>query len=1075
MQRMRWFLATVVTIAAVALAAGQQPPAAVTASTQPALSADGASMAFVAGGAIWTAPAAGGVAHLLVADGATDSRPYYSPDGKWLAYDTTRTGNGDIYLLELANGHLHRLSWDDGMDALDGFSPDSQWVYFTSSSHNIGGMNDVYRVRVTGGTPMIVTSERYESEYDAAAAPDGSVAFCAGGEMPLSQWWRDGEAHIDQTAIWSVNPATMKYTQLVAGGAKQIWPMFTPDGRRLYFMSDRSGAENIWLKDGAAAARPVTHFADGRVLFPSMGPRGRAIVFERDFGIWRLDLRSGKAAPVALQLEGAAGQPSITHDAVTTFQDMAVSPDGKKVAFTAHGEVFALGTEDGGDAIRLTHTGVEQSELTWTPDSRKLVYMSDRGGHYHLYEYDFAASSERQLTQGAGSEDRPVFSPAGHWLAYVENGNAWMAMDTATGATHQIAAGHFGLPPAGRGGLVFSPDSQYVAFLDSTAGRFTNAYIVAVSGGATPEQVSFLANASGGSLAWSPDAQYLLFTTGQRTQPGHIARVDLVPQLPVYREDVFHHLFDNQPSGRRGGRGSAAAAPAPAKTTILYTGISDRTSYLPMVDARNPEFSPDGKWLAYVSSASGGGRGGNIYLMSLDRDRAAADGAAAPPKQLTSTPGAKSDLQFTADSKQIYFLGAGHIEHVAVTGGAPRQVRATAALDVDWSQEKGEAFHEAWRYLRDGYQRADMNGVNWNDVRARYAPVVAGARTPADLNRVLLEMIGEMNSSHSGLSLPGRRTSTSGHIGLFFDRAKYESGGQLCVSEVVPLTPAALGGVRVGDCLTSINGQAIAANGNLDQRLADTIGQKLTLGLQRGGATATAVVQPENAAAAKHTLYLAWVEHNRELVDQLSHGALGYVHMQDMEQGSLDKLYMDLNTVNFARKGVVIDVRNNNGGFVNAYALDVLTRRPYLTMIPRRSGIKVPAREQLGEYALEKPTVLVTNQNSLSDSEDFTEGYEAMHLGKVVGVPTAGWIIYTGSARLIDGSTLRMPGTQVFDHNGKPMELHPRPVDVEAQDPPGSWRAGVDPQLAAAVRTLLAQISGAGGARATAAGPTTDH
>ena len=151
--------------------------------------------------------------------------------------------------------------------------------------------------------------------------------------------------------------------------------------------------------------------------------------------------------------------------------------------------------------------------------------------------------------------------------------------------------------------------------------------------------------------------------------------------------------------------------------------------------------------------------------------------------------------------------------------------------------------------------------------------------------------------------------------------------------------------------------------------------------------------------------------------------------MNDMSEGALRRFYIDLDADNRVKDGVVIDVRNNNGGFVNVYAIDVLARRGYLMMTPR--GLPTaPARSMLGQRALELPTILVTNQHSLSDAEDFTEGYRTLKLGKIVGEPTSGWIIYTGSQTLVDGSTMRMPETRITTLDGKTMELNPRPVDI---------------------------------------------
>jgi Tol biopolymer transport system component/C-terminal processing protease CtpA/Prc len=1060
------------------------PPTPQPAMTQPSLSPDGRTIAFAAGSAIWTVPAAGGAAHLLIADDATASRPMFSPDGRWLAFNSTRTGGGDIYLFEPATGQLRRLTYDDGMEALDGWSTDSQWVYFSSSSRNIGGMNDVYRVRSSGGTPMIVASERYQSEYYAAAAPDGSIAFCTVGEQALSQWWRNGEAHIDQTEIWSVTPTSGAYARLVAGGAKQIWPMWTPDGHELYFMSDRGGSENIWVAGVGtrpAAPRQLTDFKSGRVLWPSIAANGKTIVFESDFGIWQMDVASHRATPVSIHLEGAPASPSPSAVTLNTATDYAVAPDGKKVAFTAHGEIFANGTEEGGPAIQVTRSGHLQSQMVWSPDSRTLVYVSDRNGTDHLYEYDFAASNERQLTKEATADDHPIFSPDGKWLAFQRGATELMVLSIADDTVRELAKGYFESPtPLGAAGgqVAFSPDSRDVGFMGRDSGGFRNAFIAPVGGGAS-RQVSFLANTNGSSLSWSPDGQFLIFQTTQRTEPDRIARVDLIPQAPVYNEDRFQALFKEQPGADRGERGrGGVGAPktTPPPTKVEYDGIEQRLSLLPMTDARGPVISPDGKWLAYVGTP-GGGTGGSVVLYSLERLPPGAapaggrggrgGGESNGPRQLTSTPGVIRDLQFTADSKEIYYLEGGRVSHIAVAGSTPpRAVTFSASMEVNFDEEKNEIFDQAWRYLRDNYMNEGMNGTNWNDVRSRYAPVVAGSRTPDDLRWVLSEMIGELNSSHSGISAgtsSPTRPPRVGHVGVYFDRARYESAGALCMSEIVPQGPAALAGVQVGDCISALDGVPIDKAANFDQLMAGTIGHKVSLTLARNGAPVIVSVQPASGAGEKNLIYTAWVEHNRKAVEKLSHGTLGYVHMNDMSQASLDRLYLDLDSANFGRQGVVIDIRNNNGGFVNAYALDVLTRRPYLSMI-RRGFPSGSARVALGQRALERPTVLITNQNSLSDAEDFTEGYRTLGLGKVVGLPTAGWIIYTSNVTLIDGSSLRLPNTRVLDHAGKDMELHPRPVDVEVQNPPGSWAAGHDPQLETAVTTLLAQLaSGAEG------------
>ena len=127
-----------------------------------------------------------------------------------------------------------------------------------------------------------------------------------------------------------------------------------------------------------------------------------------------------------------------------------------------------------------------------------------------------------------------------------------------------------------------------------------------------------------------------------------------------------------------------------------------------------------------------------------------------------------------------------------------------------------------------------------------------------------------------------------------------------------------------------------------------------------------------------------------------------------------------------------------------------------------------PARTQLGQRSLEKPTILVTNQHSLSDAEDFTEGYRSLKLGKVVGEPTGGWIIYTSAAQLIDGSSIRLPFIRITDNTGKNMELNPRPVDIPVSRPIGESYTDQNTQLDVAVKELIRQLDEAKSSKVSA-------
>jgi Tol biopolymer transport system component/C-terminal processing protease CtpA/Prc len=1092
--------ALLLSLAIVPAAASQSPkPSFAT----PAISPDGKEIAFASGGDIWTAPAGGGDAHLLISDPADESRPLYSPDGARLAFQSTRTGANDIYVLTFATGRLQRITYTDAPVSLDAWSRDGQWLYFTSSATDVAGQGDIFRVRSTGGTPLEVSAERYLNEFESAPSPDGAAIVLVAKGISSSQWWRKGHAHIDETELWLKPLATADYKLLVPADAKHAWPMWSPDGKQLLFMSDKSGAENIWSVDATSgSAKPVTTFKSGRCLWPTISYDGKTIVFERGFSIWKLDTHSGKAEELHIALRGVPSTPGVTHTPITSWSSLVLSPDGKKIAVAAHGEIFAASAKDGGEPQRLTHTEAAETAPFWSPDSNKLVYLSERDGGSSLYEYDFTTNAERALTHGTDIDQSPLYSPDGKSIAYLRNrkqlrvitledkkSNGTPGIVDKVVATGEISA-------YSSGSIAFSPDSKWIAYVSDGVDGFSNLSAVPTDGSALSRPITFLANGQTGShIAWSPDGKYLLFDTSQRAETPLIARVDLVPHVPAFREDQFAELFRKQstpgapdapattpaePSTEPGPAASAPSAAAgprgqrtpPEKkkiepTKIVFEGIRDRLTLLPInLELRDPVISPDGKTLAFLAEVSGAQ---NIYTYSLDELAR----EPATPRQLTSTPGGKSDIAFSPDSKEVFFLeGAGRgaeggsgVRSISLETRTPKPLVLTTAIDVDFDQEKMVVFDEAWTTLDHRFWNPTFNGANWPALREEWRPYIAGARTGPELRRDINLLIGELNSSHSGISRPAQPGVRTGRLGLRFERAPYEKDGALIVREIVPLGPAALAldekgqpvSVHTGDKLLSVDGTPITASTNLDQLLEDRNGKRTVLAFEASGKKYTAVVRPVPLQVESGLLYRAWVDSRRAYVEKISGGKLGYVHIAAMGDADLAQLYLDLDAQNQSKQGVIVDVRNNNGGYVNGRVIDVFARHNYLLMTPR-DGTTVPSRQALGQRSLGLPTALVTNESTLSDGEDFTEGYRTLELGKVIGTPTAGWIIFTGSQRLIDGSSVRVPGDRIKDTRGQDMEMHPRPVDVEQLRPLGETETGEDIQLKAAVTTLLGQL-----------------
>jgi tricorn protease len=1066
-------------LAAVPFAApADESPSPLPAFAEPSVSPDHREIAFVSGGDIWSVSANGGNAHLLAAVDGTASRPLYSPDGTRIAFVSSRPGAYGIYVLTIAGGALTRLTHGDALPELDGWSADGRTIYFTSNANNIGYDGDIMQVPVDGGTPVRAVTETFVNAMEAAPSPDGhTIAYVRNGFV---QWWRRGHSHMDEDEIVLDRLDTHRYETVTTGTAKDRWPMWSPDGHTLYFVSDRSGNDELWADDGGRF-RQLTGLHGETVLWPTISRDGKLIAFEHGMALWTYDLETGATRKLSIELQGLPDVTTPQHVVETgNFSALSVSPDGKKIAFVARGHLFAADAQNGGDAQLVPSTQPAADALpVWAPGSRRIAYVVDRGTEQAIGTYDFPDGPERIATPPGHHDDYPHWSPDGKTLAFVRDGVELHLLDVTTHVDRTLTRGVMDRRPFGdEGDIAFSPAGDWIAYVDQSGSGYSNVRVVPTSGGPS-RPVTFLPNTDGGPVTWSPDGTKLFFVTSQRTEAGDVAEIDLIPQAPHFREDAFRHLFDQQPvrpelpsralptaAPRPRPRASvsprprASAVPAGPRTKIVFDGIRDRLTLLETgLDVASVRVTPDGNTLVLVANDADEQ---NLYTFSIDPTSTDPQVA----RQLTNSAGPKNALALSPDGTSAYYLDGGRVWNVGLDSRSARQIPLAAEFDVDFARERRIVFNQAWSLLDRWYADPKFHGVDWNAVYREYEPYALGARTRTEFRRVLELMLGELNSSHMGLSAaqsfgpaPGY---TTGRLGVQWDTQEYEGAGRLRIARIVPLGPLALTGrIAVGDDVLAVAGTAVDRHTDVNALLAHRVGKRTELRIAPHGNAAeayTIAVMPVDLPTEQDLLYRAWVASRRAYVEKISGGRIGYVHLFDMSADALRKFELDLDVQNRQKEAVIVDIRNNEGGFVDPYAVDVLTRREYARFISR-FGNDAPERTSLGERVLDRPTALVVNEHSLSDAENFTEAYEQLHAGPVVGEPTAGWIIFTSAATLADGSTLRLPSTRVIGANGVDLELHPRPVDVQVDDPPGAAARGDDPQLDAAVRVLLRRVT----------------
>ncbi|HWQ14939.1 MAG TPA: S41 family peptidase [Roseiflexaceae bacterium] len=1081
----------------------------------PALSPDGASIAFVYAGDIWLADAGGGRAERLTAHPATHWSPAWSPDGERLAFTSNRTGAGDIYVLPLRGGEVRRVTYHDTPSAVESWSADGEHIFFSSTRDRQGSA--IYRVDAAGGTPVPWLSQPYEALVNLAVSPDGSrLAF----NVSRDQWWRRGPNPYGGAEIWvaSSAPGAEDFQKLNDYAGLNRWPMWAPDGAGIYFVSDRDGVENLWYRPlERGPARRVTAFTEGRLLWPSIARDGRTVVFERDFGIWRLDIPSGRAEPLDIRVRPDTKLNPVRVAVYTRdLSELALSPDGKKVAFVARGEIFADFADKETDreqrqgaSFRVTSTPYRERDVAWSPDSRRLVYTSDRHGDAEVYQYDFAARRETRLTTSSRRKEAPLYSPDGAWIAYARGDDEIRLIHAESGEDRPFARGNFVYGAS----FAWSPDSRWLAYTMRDANFFSNLYVQRVDED-TPRQITFLSNLHLGGPLWAPNGRFIVFTTSQYRDEAQVARVDLRPNPPQFREVEFEKLFEPRPTtddrrpatdrsapndqrpttGDRPPLAEPAAqpelkepappetpeerpaeAPAPAvaeertqnaklKTQnasgveIVFDGIERRLRFLTpaQMDAAAMGISPDSRDLIFSAVVAGKQ---NLWTLPLDEPR-----ADQPPRQLTSSAGYKSWAQFAPDGKSFYYLDGGQITVRKFPGGEQSQLQVAAEVVIDFHQEKLQIFDECWRLLRDHFYDPTFHGLDWSAARTQFAPLAAGAQTTGDLHTIVNLMVGELRASHLGVYGGWPAPRQDGYTGLLFDPLEQARSGRLVVAGIVPDSPAALaGGIAVGDELLTVDGVALGPGVSLDRLLQRTIGRRVVLRFAPASPRPLApnpyevALRPISADQYDYLRYRGWVYTNEAYVHRVSGGRLGYVHIREMDYESYQQFLADLDSEIHSKEGVVVDTRFNGGGHTATFILDVLARRSVLRSA-YRDRAAADASHLAGNRVLNKPTVLVTNESSVSNTEMFSEGYRRLGLGKVVGRPTAGAVIWTYNRRLIDGNVFRLPQFKVATPEGEELEGKGRAVDVDVPLRLGERPGVQDSQLDAAVGVLLEQI-----------------
>ncbi len=1043
-------------------------------------------IAFSYMGDIWTADENGGNVQRLTVHSARDIYPRFSPDGKWIAFSSDRSGNLDVFIIPAHGGEAKQLTFHSADDNVLGWTPDSRSVLF-SSQRGEDFMARLYTVSIDGGMER---NAGPDMGIAGSYSPDGKkIAINRKGQV----YWRKYYRGAYNTDVTVMDIAAKKFTDLTTFEGLDSWPMWARDGF-IYFVSDRedgkanTGITNIWrVSENGGAAQQVTTFKAGDVRFPSISGDGKTIVFEHDFGVSKLDVATRKVTPIKIDIS-AETQESMTE--MRTISSRAdeyhLAPDGRHIVVSTHGEIFTV-PASGGDLVQITDNPSRDKEPVYSPDGKQIAFISDRSGREEIYLTASDGSGDaRRITDLDTLKQGIVWSPDSKSLAFTTTDSKLYTYDTSAKQVKMVASSRYGAVS----GAAWSPDGKWIAYSKPDETRNTDIYLIPAAGG-QERKVTF-DSYSERQPRFSADGKKLYFTLsegggfggggGGRGGQIYVVSLEKLDKDPEDNDNTPDSEDQPTPGGRGGGRGNAA--PAPVKdVNIDWDGLKRRTrqvtrmpfgiqSYIPGTDSRtlifvttepaaqrsNPvlySIQDDGRRLNRLGGAPGGEDGG----------RGGRGGRGGGGGQF----GGISSLNLSRDGRTLFYMEGGSVYSMNLGQGgatpvnapARRQITFTAKVRINKPAEWAEMFDDAWRTMKYRFYDVNMHGYSWDAARSKYQPLVEYVADKYELLNIVNEMIGELNASHTGAAPgPGAREGAiqTQHLGI--ELQPDEKAGRYKVAYIYENGPCDKDwvNVHVGDYLIAIDNKPVLAETNYWKLLnSERLNQKVLVTFNskpsEDGAWKTRI-QPITPQAYSQLRYERWVKDRRAEVEKLSGGKIGYLHIQAMDQPSLQKFEKEIRE-NREKKALIIDQRWNGGGNIEQELLAILVQREYQIWQPR--GTEPTGRPFAGFFG---PKVVLQNWRSASNAEMFPAGFKALGLGKTVGTPTMGAVIGTGSYSLIDGSTVRTPGTGVFlaDSKRTNMENYGVQPDIRVENSPEDNLNGKDRQLEAAVAELMKGI-----------------
>jgi len=1031
------------------------------------ISPDGETIVFTYKNDIYKVSSSGGVATAITANPALDYMPIWSPDSKTIAFASDRNGSFDIFSVSAQGGTPKRLTFHSGNESPSSFSPDGKEILFSASIQDLASnvafpksyLSELYSVPASGGRiKQILSTPAEKAKYSS----DGKTILFQDKKGGENQWRKHHISSITRD-IQLYDIQEKRFTKLTTFGGEDRDPCFSPDGQSVYFLSEMYGSNfNICRLPlfNPKSVTQLTEFKNHPVRFLSVSNNEKlCFTYDGEIYVKEMEKKSKKVAITILADFSVNNEQYFSKS--SGAREMAVSPDGKEVAFVIRGNVFvtAVGYSS---TKQITKTPGQERNISFSPDGRSILYASERKGAWNIYETKIESKTETNFSSATLLKEEivvennketflPKYSPDGKEVAFLEERVILKVINLKTKAQREILGKEYNYSyadgdqwyrwsPDGKSFLVkFSPNN----FVTSDVG------VISASGKGKPKNItnSGYSDSSpkwvlkGNAMIWKSDRNgyrshgswgsekdvYAMFFNKEEYNKFKLTKEEFELQKEEKDKD------DDKKEGKD------------STVTIDFDGLEDRKIRLTINSSYISDMvlSPKGDKLYYLSKFE---KGYDLWEKKIRENQT---------KLVAKLSGYGGSLTIDKDGKNLFMFSGGRIIKIKTSDFKKKTISFKAEYVVDLAKEREVLFEHVWRQMQKKFYKVDMHGADWAMYKTAYSKFLPHINNDYDFAELLSELLGETNASHTGAYARGRKPGgdKTASLGVFYDWNF--TGKGLIIAEVVEKGPLFKTKKQItsGMVIEKINGKEILEGKDFYHLLNRLSGKNTLISLfdPKTGKRFNETIKPISEGQFGELLYKRWVEQRRDETEKLSGGKIGYVHVRGMNSSSFREVYSETLGRNYHKDALIVDTRYNGGGWLHDDLATLLSGKKYVDFVPRGQYV---GSDPFNKW--NKPSAVLISEGNYSDGHAFPYVYKTLGIGKLIGMPvpgtmTAVWWEWLHSGTVVFG----IPQVGMRDFDGNFLENTQLEPDYKIENTPEVVITGEDQQLAKAVEVLL--------------------